>query len=170
MLETETTTNSLAHVRPGEGDTVNVIGEGLRFLLSPNAMGTEVLLAEIISPPGGGPPAIHTHPPCETFYVLEGTIEFNQMGPDGPESFIAGPGSVVYVPGGATHNYKNVGETPSRMLGIFTSGAVEDFFRDMAAASTDEQGEPIIPPDVPKLMAVMAKHDVAFVGGPAGRG
>ena len=84
------------------------------------------------------------------------------------EKFIAGPGSVVYVPGGVPHNYKTVGETNARMLGIFTSASMEYFFRDMAAASTDEQGQPIIPPDVPKLMAVMAKHDVAFVGGPPG--
>ncbi len=169
MPETKPMVNPLVHAQPGNGEVVGVVGEGLRLLLTAGATNSQLILAEIDSPPGGGPPAIHTHPPMEAVYILEGSIEFSWMGPDGVETFVAGPGSAVFVPGGVAHNYKNVGETNARMLGIFNSASMENFFRDMARASTDEQGQPIIPPDVPKLMGVMAKYDVAFVGGPPGQ-
>ncbi len=169
MPETGVAEKSLVHTRPGTGEVVHVLGEELRVMLGASATNARLSLIEINSPPNSGPPAVHTHPPAEAFYVLEGTVEFSQMGADGIESFIAGPGSVVYVPSGAPHNYKNVGETNSRMLGIFSSIAMENFFHDMERATTDDDGNPIFPPDVPKLMGVMAKHDVAFVGGPPGQ-
>ncbi len=166
MPETDTAASPLMHMMPGSGEVIGVMGEVVRVLLPSSATNSALALVEIDSPPGGGPPALHTHPPMEVFYVLEGEVEFSQMGSDGPESFVAGPGSVVHVPSGVPHNYKNVGTSNSRMLGLFTTPDMEQFFRDMSAAATDGAGNPIVPPDVPKLMAVMAKHEVALLGGP----
>ncbi len=166
MTETTAAEKSLTHVNPGLGDPIGVMGEVVRVLLPSSDTNSALALVEIESPPGGGPPALHTHPPLEVFYVLEGEVEFSQMGPNGPETFIARPGSVVHVPSGAPHNYKNVAASNSRMLGMFTSPDMEQFFRGMSSASTDDAGNPIVPPDVAKLMGVMAKHDVTLLGGP----
>jgi quercetin dioxygenase-like cupin family protein len=168
MPGTKTTEPSIIHVLPGVGEPVGMLGEGLRVVLSTAVTDPPLLLLDIVSPPGGGPPALHTHPQMESFYIFEGNYEFSSPGPDGPVAFLAGPGSVIYVPGGAPHNYNNVGETTGHMLGIFTSAAMEDFFREMSAATTDDAGQPISPPDMAKLMEIMGTYDVAFVDGVAG--
>jgi len=59
-----------------------------------------------------------------------------------------------------------VGPTTGRMLAIFTSAAMESFYRDLAAVA----GGTASPPDPAKLMPVLEKHEVAFVGPPHGRG
>jgi mannose-6-phosphate isomerase-like protein (cupin superfamily) len=112
---------------------------------------------------GGGPPGLHTHPPEEAFFVLEGEYEVGGMGEDGQEFTVrATPGSVFYVPPGAPHNFKNVGATPGRLLIIYTSSAMERFPRELAAVAAD--AKPGEPPDPARVMAVLAKHGVAFVG------
>ncbi len=152
---TEFTT--VTHVAAGEGETINVMGELSRIAL-PAGSGTPSLsIIEITTQPGGGPPALHTHPPMEAFYVLEGEYEFATAG----TPIRARAGSVVYVPSNVPHNYKNVGTAPGRILAIFTQPAAEHFLREMAAASS-------IPPDMGRLGAVMQKYEVAFVGPPPG--
>lgn len=158
----------ITHVPHGAGEQINMLGEGLRVLLSSSVTQPPFSLMEVSSPPGSGPPALHTHPPMEAFYILEGTYEFTTQRPDGPVSILVNPGDVVYVPGGIPHNYKNVGESTARMLAIFTDPMPEQFFREAAAATTDESGKLVMPPDMAKLGAIMAKHQLAFVGGPPG--
>lgn len=159
----------LTHVEPGNGEeTFNVLGEQLTVLLSAAQTRPSLALMEIVSPPGGGPPALHAHPPTETFYVLEGTYEFSRTGPGGPETFRASAGSAVHVPSGVPHNYKNIGSVPGRLLAIFTEPAAEEFLRALSAATVDAAGRPVMPPDMAKVGAVMTKYQVAFVGGPPG--
>ena len=75
-------------------------------------------------PPGGGP-VPHTHPGHdEIFYLLSGTLEFQ----DGEETFAAGPGDLVFVPRGHRHRFTNTGLHPARMLFFYTPGGVEQVF------------------------------------------
>jgi quercetin dioxygenase-like cupin family protein len=75
-------------------------------------------------PPGGGP-VPHTHPGHdEIFYLLSGTLEFL----DGEETFVAGPGDLVFVPRGHRHRFTNTGLHPARMLFFYTPGGVEQVF------------------------------------------
>ena len=156
---------AVVHAAPGDGEVVDVLGEVLTFKLGSAATGGALSLAEVASPPGGGPPALHTHPPLEAFYVLEGEFEFSGVGPDGPFAVRANPGSAVFVPPGAPHNYKNVGAAAGRMLVVFTSPAAEAFQKELAATAADPAAGP---PDPARLMPVLAKHGVAFVGPPPG--
>jgi quercetin dioxygenase-like cupin family protein len=58
---------------------------------------------EALVPPGGGPPP-HTHSgEDETFYLLEGEIEFLL----GEARITAGPGDFVNVPRGTVHCFRN---------------------------------------------------------------
>jgi quercetin dioxygenase-like cupin family protein len=75
-------------------------------------------------PPGGGP-VPHTHPGHdEIFYLLSGSLEFL----DGEETFVAGPGDLVFVPRGHRHRFTNTGLHPARMLFFYTPGGVEQVF------------------------------------------
>ncbi len=158
----------LTHVEPGNAETFNVLGEQLTLLLSATQTRPSLALMEIVSPTSGGPPALHTHPPTEAFYVLEGTYEFSRMGPGGPETLRVTAGGAVYIPSGVPHNYKNVGSAPGRLLAIFTDPAAEAFLRALSVATVDVAGRPVMPPDMAKVGAVMTKYQVAFVGGPPG--
>jgi quercetin dioxygenase-like cupin family protein len=75
-------------------------------------------------PPGGGP-VPHTHPGHdEVFYLLSGALEFS----GGEETFVAGPGYLVFVPRGHRHQFTNTGLHPARMLFLYTPGGVERVF------------------------------------------
>lgn len=166
MMTQETGILSVVHVGPTAGEMVDVLGEVLTFKLGSATTGGALSLAAVASQPGGGPPALHTHPPLEALYVLEGEYEISGLGAEGPFAVRATPGSVIYVPPGVPHNYKNVGATPGRMLAIFTSPTMEAFQKELAAAGAGLA--PAGPPDLAKLMPVLEKYEVAFVGPPPG--
>ena len=129
--------------------------------------GGAVVLSVLVVAPGGGPPMLHTHPPLEAFYVLEGEFEVNGLRADGPFAARATPGSAIYVPPGAAHNFKNVGSTTGRLLVVYTAPVLEAFAKDLAAAANSA---PAGRPDPEALMPVLAKHDVEFVGSPPSHG
>lgn len=79
----------------------------------------EFILAEGASVP------LHTHPIEEAFVVLAGRLELLL----GNESLVAAAGSVVRIPAGVAHAFRNPSPEPARVLG----GAAWDratFFRD----------------------------------------
>ena len=64
------------HVAPDEGRMLWVVGELLTLkVVGSNTHGTFALIEEVTPPQGGPPPHMHTRED-ETFYVLEGELEF----------------------------------------------------------------------------------------------
>jgi quercetin dioxygenase-like cupin family protein len=120
---------SLARRSRGSSTLVDVLGERLTWLLPTSATGGAVLLARITSPPGGGPPALHTHPPLESFYVLEGEYEISGVAEEGPFTVRGTAGSAVHIPTGAPHNHENGGSggspDPARLLPVLAKHHVE---------------------------------------------
>ena len=81
-------------------------------------------LVEAMVPPLSGPVA-HTHADQdETFYMIDGELEFL----DGDRTFIAGPGDVVFIPRTIRHRFKNVGPRLAKMLFMYTPGGTEQAF------------------------------------------
>jgi quercetin dioxygenase-like cupin family protein len=81
-------------------------------------------LVEALIPPLSGPVA-HAHADQdETFYVIDGTLEFL----DGDQTFTAAPGDVVFIPRNIRHRFKNVGPAPAKMLFMYTPGGTEQVF------------------------------------------
>lgn len=77
--------------------------------------------------PGEGPPP-HLHRDREEyFYVLEGTY---WLSVNGAESTI-GPGTLVFVPRGTTHSFKNTSDGMGRILEWTIPGSNGDYFRAM---------------------------------------
>ena len=92
------------------GQTISnpVSGERITFLRTAADTGGELLAFECELAPDGHVPGAHQHPHQEErFEVLEGTMTFKL----GRRKITAGPGEVVVIPAGATHAFKNGGDS-----------------------------------------------------------
>ncbi len=98
---------------------------------------------------GMGPPP-HSHPWDEAFYVLEGSVEFICDG----ERHACLPGTLVHVPAGTVHgfHYRAGGGRMLEFTGQGTQSA--QMFADV------DRSLPPGPPDVPLLLAVLARNAV----------
>lgn len=99
-----------------------------------------------------GPSHIH-HKDPETFYILEGEVQF--MINDGIVN--AEPGTTVHVPPGALHGLKNSTSTKARMLVIVAPAGVEEFFNELDQLYNDQIF------DLKKIMEVANKYNTEFV-------
>ena len=83
---------------------------------------------------GAGPP-LHVHDrEDECFYVLDGELSIRCGG----DAFAAAAGSFVFLPRGRPHRFWAAGP-PARLLLICVPGGIEDYFREINAASDDDE-------------------------------
>jgi quercetin dioxygenase-like cupin family protein len=147
-----------------EVDPVLWMGEQGRFLLRKEDTGGLYTFMEVTTPPGGGPP-LHIHDAeDEAFFVTEGRYEIRVDG----ELHIAEPGTLAYGPRGVSHQFRNIAETPSRMLVIVTPGGVEDFFIGLSRLLAGGRR-----PEWEEMVEHATKHQMRGfqpMGGPGGPG
>ena len=125
----------VTHLRPGDGRSLRVLGEVMTHKITSERTGGAYSLFEVVSEPGGGPPPHVQHREDEVFYVLEGEYEFVDDG----HTMRVGKGSLVYVPKGNLHTYKNVGTAPGTMLVSQTPGGLhERFFKEIGQEAQDQ--------------------------------
>jgi quercetin dioxygenase-like cupin family protein len=104
------------------------------------------LLEFEIKPRGGVQPHFHKlH--SDSFYVLEGEVEFHV----GDQVVHGSPGTYVLAPPGVVHYFRNVSGVPARALNLHTPGGFVEYRRELLALQT--QG---IEPDE----AFFERHDV----------
>ena len=133
-----------------------VTGLQVRILLGNEQTNNQFAVAEITAHPGDFVPP-HTHDPeDEMFYVLEGEVEFDV--PGGP--ITAMPGTLVHVPRGVFHGFRNASESDAKVLDLHTPGGFEKFF---AEAGTPWPDLSVAPPpgawvDVPRFIQIANKH------------
>lgn len=78
-------------------------------------------LIEMLTPVGSGSP-YHVHrAEEESFYVLDGQLEFIS----GERRFSRGPGGFVFLPRDIPHGFRVVGKSPARFLVLTTPGGFE---------------------------------------------
>jgi quercetin dioxygenase-like cupin family protein len=144
------------HIPPGEGESLWIVSELLTLkIVGADTSGAFAVLEEITPPQGGIPPHIHSRED-ETFYVLEGELEFRVS----DRTILATAGSIIYGPRGILHTFKNVGTTPSRMLVLVTPAGLEKMFEEVGEQVTDPSSPPEGPPDIDRLVAVNRKYGV----------
>jgi quercetin dioxygenase-like cupin family protein len=144
------------HLAPDEGRMLWVVGELLTLKLVGSDTDGAFALIEEVTPPQGGPhPHMHTRED-QTFYVLEGELEFVVGG----RALLATAGSVVYGPRGIPHAFRNVGTTPSRIAVYITPAGFEGMFEEFGEPVTDPSSPPEGPPDIERLVAPNRKHGV----------
>ena len=118
----------IIHLRPGEGDAFSAVGDVCRNLASSRQTGGVYTLHEIrVSPDNGPPPHIHSRED-ESFFVLEGELEFQV----GDEKITARPGTFIQGPRGIAHSFKNNTQLPARMLVFITPAGFENFVNEFA--------------------------------------
>ena len=148
------------HVSPGEGRSLLVLGELVTYKTTSKRTGGAYSLFEVVSEPGGGPPPHVQHREDESFYVLEGEYEF--LNDDG-HTVRVGVGSLVYVPKGNLHTYKNVGTTPGRMLVSQTPGGLHEcFFEEIGEKAQYESKLTVARSqlDAERVMAIAATYGI----------
>ncbi|MEV7630633.1 cupin domain-containing protein [Actinoplanes sp. NPDC089786] len=108
-------------------------------------------------PPGGGPVAhTHTHTD-ETFYLIDGELEFL----DGDRLFTATAGDAVFIPRATRHRFKNVSLTHASMLFFYTPGGPEGLF--VEGGDQPQPGVQVLPwgPERidDRLLSLLDKYD-----------
>ena len=151
---TLSTHGELLHRPSGTGRAFWGPGDHYTFLVTGAESGGAYFAMEALVPPGGGPPPhIHTRED-ETFYLLEGDVEFLL----GEQTVIAGPGDFVNVPRGTAHRFQNTGTETARIILTFTPAGIEHWFEETLERAPNEAR----PQDVPdNIEHVAARYDAA---------
>lgn len=139
---------------PGEGKVLTAFGDEVTVLLSGEQTGGAFTMAQLVTPPGGGPPPHYHNNEDEWFFVQEGRVEF----------FIEGvwkevpPGTAAFLPRGVKHTFKNVGNTPLRMLVHAAPAGFEVFFERIAELFKDPAG-----PDMARVVEISTEHGIYYL-------
>jgi len=110
-------------------------------------------LLETVTPPGMGP-RTHMHSrEEETFCIVKGDLEFTIRG----KTIRPRPGDVLIAPIGVPHVFRNIGQTPAKMMIVCRPAGFEHFVEEFA------QVPPDAPPDFPRMAAIAARHGIEFL-------
>ena len=125
--------------------TLDIVGEHVTVLASGEATeGYEVFLQG--GPEGSGPPP-HSHPWDESFFVLEGRVDFGI----GAGSQTATPGTFVHLPAGTAHWFR-FGAGGGKMISMTSRLGASRMFTDFAQEIAP------VNPDLEQLTQVGARH------------
>ena len=131
---------------PEEGEKLAIAGSDYRIVLTGEQTGDTLAVIEMNIPPGSGP-VPHEHPSFqESFYVLEGEVEFRTKS----GIYTGRKGAMVTIPeGGPVHNFRNVSGEMARLLCIVAPAGLDAFFKEVSNALAKE-GKPQPPTDAEK--------------------
>ncbi|MFB4278590.1 MULTISPECIES: cupin domain-containing protein [unclassified Nonomuraea] len=132
------TTRGALYVPSGQGPTVWAAGDVYTVKATGAQTNGGFGLIEATVPAGGGP-VPHIHPEQEeTFYILDGELEFL----DGDHRFTAVAGDFVHVPRGIRHCFQNKRMHAARMLFMFTPPGIEQIIADHATPARSGETPP----------------------------
>lgn len=139
-------------LKNGEGESMSVLGAGVRFLLPAEKTDRNFSLMEVELPKDQGPPP-HDHPWDEAYYVLDGDVWF--LVDDKEQVFSAG--DFIYAPAGTVHSFRGAGDRPARVLVMDAPATAEGFFREANREVVN------IPEDLAKVPTIGLKHGMHFL-------
>jgi mannose-6-phosphate isomerase-like protein (cupin superfamily) len=139
----------------GDLVTVHVSGE---------ETGGRFSLLEFLQPPGEWTP-LHVHRRADqTQYVLEGELTVHLPG----QSLVLGTGNCVYSPMNTPHTEHVTSTAPVRLLVVNSPAGFEKFIvaagKPAAELTLPPQDQP--PPELERLAALAAAHDIDVLGPP----
>lgn len=120
--------NRLTAVVAEEGESLSVVGDTYRLVITGEQTGGAYATIDMLVPPQGGP-GPHSHADFqESFYILEGEIEVKTES----GTYAARKSSFVSIPlGGLVHCFKNVTNTTARLWCVVVPAGLDDFFREI---------------------------------------
>jgi quercetin dioxygenase-like cupin family protein len=150
--------NNVKYTDNTQGKHLSVVGDTYRIIIPGEQTNGEFAMIDMLIPPGGGPgPHAHTsfH---ESFYIVDGEVEFKTE----EGKTIARKGDVITIPkGGAIHSFKNISDGLAHMLCTVAPAGLDAFFEEIG---TPVQAGQFLPPphldeqSVKKLMAIAEKY------------
>jgi quercetin dioxygenase-like cupin family protein len=133
------------------GSPLTVLGEHVLLKFTSSDTNGLFTLTEQFNSPGTGIP-LHRHTrEDETFWVLEGQVEFVVA----DTTTIVEPGGVIYAPRGVSHSFRAVSATPSRMLVHIAPAGMETMLEELSQL-------PAGPPDFGQVVAICTRYGIAF--------
>ncbi len=153
--------NHVTVLPPGAAQTVWVVRDRVSFL--GGLPGTSCALLEVEVPPGSGTPP-HRHESPEVFRVLDGELRVGLSDGAALREISAPAGTVVHVPSGAVHHYRNASAAPARTL-VLADRALEAFFRDLGREERPPGGAPD-GQEVAAIRAACARHGIELLEPP----
>lgn len=153
-----TTKTGITTIDDGQGQSISVVGDTYRILISGEETNGSYAVIDMLVPPGGGP-GPHAHKDIqEMFYVVDGEINFKKE--DG--SYTAKKGSFVNIPlGGVVHCFKNTTGKVAHLLCTVVPAGLDSFFTEIGKPV--EAGTFLAPPsltmeDLDKLKSLAEKY------------
>lgn len=141
--------------RKGEGEVLNVLGTGLRFVCRADDTKNAWSAMENELPENYGPP-LHQHPWDEAYYVIEGDVEFQI----GEERTRVTKGDFVYTPAGMPHAFRGVSKTPARVLIFDAPAFMESYFKEL------DREVKVLPQDLAKVPEIAGRKGMKVLGPP----
>jgi quercetin dioxygenase-like cupin family protein len=122
------TEKNITTVEDKAGQSISVVGDTYRTIISGGQTGGKYAVIDMLIPPGGGP-GPHSHADMlESFYVLDGEINFKSEA----GNYTATKGSFVSIPlGGTVHCFKNITGTVAHLLCTVIPAGLDDFFKEI---------------------------------------
>jgi mannose-6-phosphate isomerase-like protein (cupin superfamily) len=131
------------------------IGTDVLFVKALTGIDDGVAVLETVAAPGGPAPLDHVHRTYdEVFYVVDGAFQFRV----GDELVDADPGSVISVPRGSAHTFKNIGQNDGRIVIVTAPGRAAHMLEDIGAMLASPGPLPL-----EALVEVYAQHDTILV-------
>jgi quercetin dioxygenase-like cupin family protein len=115
------------------GQSLSVVGDTYRILISGKETDGAFATIDMLIPPNGGP-GPHSHADFEeSFYVIDGEIEFKSEA----GTYTAQKGSFVSIPkGGIVHCFKNKTDTMAHLLCTVVPSGLEEMFMEIGRPVT----------------------------------
>ena len=138
-------------LKPGEGKMVKFLGNEMVLKAVSADTGGQFSVCEFTMAGGfGGPPPHVHHGHDETFYVIDGALKFRIEG----REIDAPTGAFAHVPRGTGHTFWNPGDTPAKLLAVFTPAGYEKYFEEVSQAFPAG-----VPPEPGQLTQIMARYE-----------
>lgn len=127
-------------INEGSGKRLAVAGGNYRIVISGEETDNRFAIIEMTVPPNGGPPP-HSHPNIhETFYVLEGEVEFKTE----KGKTVVSKGGFVEIPfGGAVHCFKNTSDSFAKLLCTVMPAGLEKIFEAIGKPVSEGEFLPV---------------------------
>jgi quercetin dioxygenase-like cupin family protein len=120
--------------------------EFVTLKLTGKETGGAFALVELVALPGAEPPPHIHHTTDETYYLLEGELAVL----DGECTYTATAGSVVYLPKGTLHAWRNATTQPARALLLITPAGFEGVIPEVGVPGTLSAPPPPPSPPTPE--------------------
>jgi quercetin dioxygenase-like cupin family protein len=158
--------SQFTRLQPDQGQAVRARGDVYIFKVRAAQTDGHYSLFEARTTHGGGVP-LHYHTlDEESFYVVQGSYEFQI----GDETLKAAAGECLHVPRPLPHAFRDVGDEPGKLLIIITPGGYhEAYFLEAWEAITDPGSLPTASTAAPgfaKIGAAMQKAGLHLAAAP----